>query len=78
MLKSLKGYLEASIEAQSKNLLVVCLHGFGILELHLGRGDIWEQFSYLHPECKRKIKCHCVKERIQRTLSISHQFLDRM
>lgn len=65
-----------------EDLLAVCLHGFGILEVHLWRGDIWKQFSHLQPKCKTGIKCNCIEERhfqsIERTLSFSHQFLDRM
>lgn len=65
----------------NQDLLAIRLHGFGILEVHLWRGDIWEQFSYLQP-VKTGVKCVCIKERnfqsIDRSLSFSHQFLERM
>lgn len=35
---------------QWKNLLAICLFGLGILQVDLGRGDMWEQFSHLHPK----------------------------
>lgn len=70
---------EAAIDKKpiSKDLLAVCLHGFGILEVHLWRGDIWEQFSYLQPKCKTGDQGEKF-QRFERTLSFSHQFLDRM
>lgn len=43
-------------EGHGEDLLAVRLHGFGVLEVHLRRGDIWEQFSYLQPERKAGIK----------------------
>lgn len=46
----------------SQDLLAVRLHGFGILEVHLWRGDIWEQFSYLQPKCKNGSKVWLYQE----------------
>lgn len=43
-------------EVHTKNLLAVSLHGFGVLQVHLQRGDVWEQLSDLHPEGKMTIK----------------------
>lgn len=50
------------VSTASLDLLAVRLHGFGVLEVHLWRGDIWEQFSHLQPKRKNGRKM-CLDQR---------------